>query len=145
VKRLSAPAAIVALAASMLLPLPVTAGGWATVTVVGPGTAPVAGEPWPLEVQVLQHGITPIDWEQVSLVGRDPASGMIAAANGRPADPIGRYVMDVVFPDAGEWVLQFGLHQLATEQADPLTVSVAEPDPGSPHVESVDTASAVCE
>jgi hypothetical protein len=124
-KRMSAAAATIALAASLLLTLPASAGGWATVTVVGPASAPVAGAPWPLELQVLQHGITPIDWEQVSLVGRDPASGMITAANGRPADTVGRYVMDVVFPAAGEWTLEFGLHQLALDQASPTTITVA--------------------
>jgi hypothetical protein len=50
---------------------------------------------------------------------------MVAAANGRSDDAIGRYVVEVVFPDAGEWTLEFGLHQLAT-QAIPSTVSVGE-------------------
>ena len=125
-KRVTVSAASFALAASLLLPFPAAAGGWATVTVVGPESAPVAGAPWPLEVQVLQHGVTPIDWEQISVVGRDSVSGMVAAANGRPAETVGNYVLNVVFPETGDWVLEFGLHELAVEQADSTRIKVAE-------------------
>jgi hypothetical protein len=125
-KRLFAATATLALAASVVLTPPVAAGGWASVSVVGPSSAPVAGAPWPLELEVLQHGVTPIDWETVSLVARHQANGMVTAANGRPGDAVGRYLFDVVFPDAGDWTLEFGLHQLAMTTADPTTVSVGE-------------------
>jgi hypothetical protein len=124
-KRLFAPTATLVLVASVMLTPPVAAGGWATISVVGPSSAPVAGEPWLLELEVLQHGVTPIDWEQVSLVGRNPVSGMVAAANARSDGAVGRYLVEVVFPDAGVWTLDFGLKQLAAE-ADQTTVSVGE-------------------
>ena len=123
-RRLFATAATVAIAASLVVTPPVAAGGWATVTAVGPTSAPVAGTPWPLVLEVLQHGVTPIDWEQVSLVARHPSSGTVAAANGRSSDAVGRYLVEVVFPDAGDWTLEFGLHQLEVMPADPSMVTV---------------------
>ena len=125
-KRLSATAAIVALAASLVLTPPVAAGGWAKITVVGPSSAPVAGVPWPLELEVLQHGVTPIDWERVSLVARQPSNGMVAAANAHAGDQVGRYLMDVVFPDAGDWTVEFGLLALEVMETNPITISVGE-------------------
>jgi|SRR5688500_18414184 hypothetical protein len=129
-KRLSATAAIVALATSLVLAPPAAAGGAATVSVVGPATAPVAGVPWPLELEVLQHGVTPIDWERVSLVAREPASGLVTAANGRADGKVGRYVAEVVFPEAGDWTLEFGLHELLVIPADVTTVSVVSASSG---------------
>src|SRR5688500_20091220 len=111
-KRLCATAATIALAASLVLTPHVAAGGSATVTMIGPASAPVVGVPWPLELEVLQHGVTPIDWERVSLVARNPVSGMVTAANGHPDGAVGRYRAEVVFPDAGDWMLEFGLHEL---------------------------------
>ena len=125
-KRLTATAATIALAASLVLTPPVSAGGWATITVVGPSEAPVAGSPWPLELEVLQHGVTPIDWERVSLVARQPNTGMVAAANGHAGETVGRYRMDVVFPDAGDWTVEFGLLALVVAEGSPITVSVGE-------------------
>jgi hypothetical protein len=124
-KRLFATAATVALATSMLLTPAVAAGGAATVSVVGPSTSPIAGVPWLLELEVLQHGITPIDWELVSLFARQPASGMVTAANGRPDGAVGRYVMDVTFPDAGDWTLEFGLRELLVMPAETTMVTVS--------------------
>jgi hypothetical protein len=130
-KRLIASAATVALGASLVLTPPVAAGGWATITVVGPSSAPVAGAPWPLELEVLQHGVTPIDWEQVSLVARHPATGTVAAANGRPGDAVGRYLLEVVFPEPGDWTVEFGLHDLTVAEASPTTMSVGESPTGA--------------
>jgi hypothetical protein len=125
-KRLATAAAVTALAASTLLSLPTAAGGWAAVNIVGPASAPVAGTPWQLEVQVLQHGVTPIAWEQVSVIGHNPASGLVVAANAHADDTVGRYLADVVFPDAGEWTLELGLGQLAFDP-NSTTVSVGAP------------------
>src|SRR5688572_23453128 len=144
-KRLSATAAIVALATSLVLAPPAAAGGAATVSVVGPATAPVAGVPWPLELEVLQHGVTPIDWERVSLVARDLASGLVTSANGRADGKVGRYVADVVFPEAGEWTLEFGLHQLLVVPTDSTTVSVGtSPGPDAATTATVDSSTHDC-
>jgi hypothetical protein len=144
-ERLFATAATVALAASLASAPPAVAGGWATVLVVGPASAPVAGTPWPLELEILQHGVTPIDFEQVSLIARHPASGMVAAANGRAGDAVGRYVMDVVFPDAGEWTLEFGLSQLAVSQENPNTISVGGSPPSATDTATISADAPKCD
>jgi hypothetical protein len=144
-KRLSATAAIVALATSLVLAGPVAAGGWASVRIVGSSSEPVAGMPWPLELEILQHAVTPIDWEQVSLIARHPASGMVAAANGRPGDAVGRYLMDVVFPDTGEWTLEFGLSQLEVSQENPSTVTVRGSQHDAAETEPISADAPTCD
>jgi hypothetical protein len=86
----------------------------------------VAGQPWALDLEILQHGVTPIDWEQVSLVGRNPASGEVAAANGQPNGQVGRYLVVVTFPSPGAWTFEFGLRDLELMNRTPTTVSVVE-------------------
>lgn len=145
-KRLIATAMTVTLAASLVLTPPVAAGGWATVTLVGPSSAPVAGAPWPLELEVLQHGVTPIDTERVSLVARQPASGMVTAANGHPGDAVGRYIVEVVFPDAGDWTLEFGLRELVVAPKTSTSISVGEaPSDDGARVATIDADAADCE
>ena len=124
-KRLFATAATVALAASLVATPPVSAGGWATVTVVGPSEAPVVGAAWPLELEVLQHGVTPIDWERVSMVARQPNTGTVASANAHAGDAVGRYLMDVVFPESGDWIVEFGLLALQVADESAITISVS--------------------
>jgi hypothetical protein len=143
-KRLSSAAATCALAASLLLTMPTAAGGWAAVNIIPDeaGPKPVAGVAWPLEVQVLQHGVTPIDWEQVSIVGRNPASGMVVAANAHASDTVGRYLAEVVFPDAGDWTLELGLGQLAFDpNSTTITVGASPTGMGATEKVAADVAS----
>jgi hypothetical protein len=70
--------------------------------------------------------VTPIDWEQVSLFGRNAASGEVAAANGHPNGQVGRYLLEVTFPSPGEWSFEFGLRDLEVMNRTPTTVSVAQ-------------------
>ena len=143
-QRLSVTAATISLAASLLLTMPAAAGGWATITVVGPSSAPVAGTAWPLELEVLQHGVTPIAWEQVSVVGRNPASGLVVAANARASDTVGRYMAAVVFPGAGDWTVELGLGQLAFDPTS-TTVSVgASPTDGAAGLVTIDADLPAC-
>ena len=145
-KRLSVTAATIALATSLLSGPPVAAGGAATVRVDGPSIGPVTGVPWQLELEVLQHGVTPIDWERVSLVARQPATGMVTAANGHPGDKLGRYRMEVVFPDAGEWTMEFGLLDLIVMPPERVTVSVVdEPSEGEGRPVTIGSDAASCD
>jgi hypothetical protein len=125
-KRLSAAAATLALAATLVLGAPVSAGGAATVTIAGPMSPAVAGQPWALDLEILQHGVTPIDWEQVSLIGHNVASGEVAAANGHPNGEVGSYQMEVMFPSAGDWTFEFGLRDLEVMNRTPTTISVVD-------------------
>jgi hypothetical protein len=125
-KRLSSAAATLALLSSLVLGAPAAAGGAATVTIAGPMTPAVAGQAWALDLEILQHGVTPIDSEQVSLVGHNAASGEVAAANGHPNGEIGTYRLEVTFPSAGDWTFQFGLRDLIVMNPAPVSVSVVD-------------------
>jgi hypothetical protein len=127
-KRLSGAAVTVALAATLVLGAPASAGGSATVTITGPAAPAIAGQPWALDLEILQHGVTPIDWEQVSLVGHNAASGEVAAANGHPNGAVGTYLVEVTFPSAGNWTFQFGLRDLVLMNPTPGSVTVGAPD-----------------
>jgi hypothetical protein len=135
-KRLSGAAVTAALAATLVLGAPVSAGGAATVRILDPIAPAVAGQPWALDLEILQHGMTPIDWEQVSLIGHKGASGEVVAGNGHPAGDVGRYLLVVTFPSAGDWTFEFGLRDLVVMNQTQETVTVGEstdvaPDPGS--------------
>lgn len=84
------------------------AGGWATV---GLGTLPpkdlAAGEAWPVEITVLQHGRTPLAGVRPSITIRDLKTG--AAAGTFQAEPTARtgvYRAVVRFPRAGSWAYE---------------------------------------
>jgi hypothetical protein len=145
-KRLSSAAVTAALAATLVLGPPAAAGGAATVTIAGPATGAIAGQPWAHDVEILQHGQTPIDWEQVSLIGHNALSGEVAAANGRPNGEVGRYLVEVTFPSAGDWTFEFGLRDLLVMNPEPVRVSVAASgdevvtDPGNVTTGSPDCA-----
>jgi hypothetical protein len=48
------------------------------------------------------------------------------AANAHPDDTVGRYLAELVFPDAGDWTLELGLGQLAFDP-NATTISVGGP------------------
>ena len=77
------------------------AGGWATVGLSSTPAGTEPGTPWPVEITVLQHGVTPLE-------GVEPAV-IITSGDARetfPATPTGKpgvYRAEVVFPTAGRW------------------------------------------
>ena len=76
---------------------------------------------------------------------RHPASGTVTAANGRAGEPVGRYLMEVVFPEAGDWTVEFGLQQLVVAQANPTTVNVGEsPTDEATGNATIDAAASEC-
>ena len=93
-------AAAAVLATALLVPSAATAGGFATVGVAPPeGVGP--GEQWNAELTILQHGVTPLEGVEPSvIVTRGDARREFAA---RPTGEPGVYRADVVFPTAGTW------------------------------------------
>ena len=81
---------------------PAAAGGWATVGIAPLPDAVGPGEPWNVEITVLQHGVRPLDGlAPVVTIGGD-GEGLErfgATASGKP----GVYEASVVFPEAGRW------------------------------------------
>jgi hypothetical protein len=89
------------------------AGGWATVKLSSTPRGLSAGEPWVVDITVLQHGRTPLDGLKPTLTIRKSSPRLTSGvAKGRlttrtfaarPAGKPGVYRVRVVFPSAGTW------------------------------------------
>jgi hypothetical protein len=77
------------------------AGGWATVGLSSTPAGTEPGEPWPVEITVLQHGVTPLEGVEpaVIITSGDARETFAATPTGKP----GVYRAEVVFPTAGRW------------------------------------------
>jgi YtkA-like protein len=89
------------LAGALALPAVAHAGGWATVSLSSTPDGMAAGTPWVVELEVLQHGVTPLDGVQptVILTKGDTTRTFQAKSTGEP----GVYRASVVFPTGGQW------------------------------------------
>lgn len=95
----------IAAAAALALAAGAAAGGWATVGVSPePPDGGEAGAVWNPELNVLQHGRTPLDGVQPTIELRNRDTGERASFAARPTGESGRYAARVVFPSAGTWV-----------------------------------------
>jgi cytochrome c2 len=103
-----------ALVLSLLLVLPVFAGGWAVITLDELPTNVVAGEPVTVGFTVLQHGRTPMTGIYPTVranLFKDTEFMVSAEPEGKP----GHYVATLTFPKEGEWrwfVSAFTMEQL---------------------------------
>ena len=77
------------------------AGGWATVGLSSTPAGTEPGTPWPVEITVLQHGVTPLEGVKptVIITSGDARKTFAATPTGKP----GVYRAKVVFPTAGRW------------------------------------------
>jgi hypothetical protein len=96
-------------AAAAVVAAPAHAGGWSTVglSTLPDGAAP--GEPWRVELRILQHGVSPIDGAHPAIEIWPDRPGGDAERRRFPAEPAGTpgvYRAEVVFPAAGRWDFQ---------------------------------------
>ena len=70
----------------------------------------------------LDPSIPPQGVEVASFMAQ--AVGSLFVAENAPDDTVGRYLVDMVFPEAGDWTLEFGLQQLEVIPTDQSTVTV---------------------
>jgi hypothetical protein len=77
------------------------AGGWATVGLSSTPAGTEPGKPWPVDITVLQHGVTPLEGVKPSVIitSGDARKTFAAKPTGKP----GVYRAEVVFPTAGRW------------------------------------------
>jgi hypothetical protein len=89
------------LALVLLIPPAAHAGGWATVGLSSTPAGTEPGKPWPVEITVLQHGVTPLEGVKptVIITSGDARKTFAATPTGKP----GVYRAKVVFPSAGRW------------------------------------------
>jgi len=79
-----------------------SAGGWATVGLSSLPAGTPAGGKWPVDMTVLQHGVTPLEGiAPVITITSD--GGASQQFTGQPTGKPGVYHADVVFPSAGTW------------------------------------------
>ena len=93
--------ATVTLAAALIAPSTALAGGFATVGVSPPPDGLAPGETWQVELELLQHGRTPLEGvkPRVIVTGNGEREVFLTSAGDRP----GVYRANVVFPSAGTW------------------------------------------
>src|SRR5215207_4895752 len=92
---------VLALALVLLIAPAAHAGGWATVGLSSTPAGTEPGTPWPVEITVLQHGVTPLEGVEpaVIITSGDARETFAATPTGKP----GVYRAEVVFPTAGRW------------------------------------------
>jgi hypothetical protein len=95
---------VIALAALLLaLPGAAHAGGFATVGLSSLPDGMAPGEPWQVELTILQHGRTPLEGVEPSVILRRSGRPGTRTFHARPTDRAGVYEAKVTFPSAGLW------------------------------------------
>jgi hypothetical protein len=131
VRRSGWPLCLMLVAICMFAPSAL-AGGWAVVTLDSLPSETQAGQSISLGFMVRQHGITPIDnhpWEQRPLApflsAKNTATGETIHANARKEGPLGHFVVEVVFPSAGDWQIEITPPPFAGTQLGTFAVASA--------------------
>ena len=80
------------------------AGGWATVGLSSTPAGTEPGNPWNVNMTILQHGRTPLDGlSPVITIRNGDATKSFAA---KPTGKSGVYRASVVFPSSGKWTYE---------------------------------------
>jgi hypothetical protein len=105
------------------IPISAVAGGWAMSSFDELPTSFESGETYALSYTILQHGKTPVDVGESSIIVTDPAGRTTVFEATKTKEP-GRYTVEVTFPEAGtfKWQVSQGMF----EPHDLGTIGVAE-------------------
>lgn len=111
--------AALALAAALTAPATSLAGGFATVGLSSLPDDARPGEPWVVDMTVLQHGRTPLEGVHPAMIIEPADRGTATRFDAKPTGQPGVYRAEVVFPEAGEWSYAAddgfaAVHQLGT-------------------------------
>jgi hypothetical protein len=124
---LAVPLALLVLAPSAL------AGGWATVGLSSTPAGTQPGNPWVVNLTVLQHGRTPLEGIQPTVTIRNGDAHKTFAA--KPTGEPGVYRASVVFPTAGRWTYEvnddFVAQQVHTFPAVEIGAPASAPVPAN--------------
>jgi hypothetical protein len=128
-----------ALAVALLAPSTSLGGGWATVGLSSLPDGAQPGEPWSVDLTVLQHGVTPLEGVQPRVLIRGGDGEAEKAFVAKPTERAGVYRASVVFPAAGRWTYAVDddfsqVHELGAVRigagGEPAAVAVAPADSG---------------
>jgi len=120
-----------ALGALLLFSATALGGGSVTATLTDPADGPTAGGGTVIGVDLKQHGVTPISWEQLYFMGTNRDNGDNVFAKGRPEGPVGHYEIAVTFPSAGRWDWRLQTLDLLLEESQFPSITVAPATGGS--------------
>jgi hypothetical protein len=84
----------------LVLPASAAAGGWATVGLSSLPDGTPAGGTWIVDIEVRQHGMTPLPGVEPAVLVRGPDGGVQRFA-AKPAESPGDYRAEVTFPTSG--------------------------------------------
>jgi YtkA-like len=113
------------------------AGGWATVGLSSTPAGTPPGQPWDVDITVLQHGRTPLEGvtPTVHISSGDTTKTFVAEPTGEP----GVYRARVVFPKAGSW--NYEVHDgFISDFAHTFPAVEIGDGAGSPAVPAADTS-----
>ena len=108
-------AIVLAAAVALVCASAASAGGWATVKLSSQPQGMAAGEPWIVDITVLQHGLAsqPLCCVKPTLTIRKVVAArttsstakqpLVRTFKARPTSRVGVYRARVVFPGAGTW------------------------------------------
>jgi YtkA-like len=94
---------LAAIAAVLAAPSAANAGGWATVGFDPPPDDLAPREPWPVDMTILQHGVTPVEGVKPRVIVRPAQGGDPTTFPARATGEPGVYRATVAFPSAGTW------------------------------------------
>ena len=89
--------------AGLVSPATAMAGGWATVGLSSTPDGLAPGEPWVVEIEVLQHGQTPLEGVQPKVTITEVGGGGKLSVAGEPTGRPGIYRAELDFPRGGTW------------------------------------------
>ena len=125
----------------MTAPAVAHAGGFATTGLSSTPDGLRAGEPWKVELTILQHGQTPMSDLSPEIVTVN-ADGNRTTFRAKPTGEPGRYTASVRFPKSGQWryVVYDGFNNampttfpaVVIRPAGDGTTTVRRPDPVGP-------------
>jgi cytochrome c2 len=126
--------------ASLIFAVPAFAGGWAVITLDDLPTNVVAGDPLTVGFTVLQHGKTPMDGLEPTIIA-DLYKEQEFVVNAEPSGKPGHYTATLTFPKEGEW--RWFINAFTVNQLMP-TLNVVAPVDGvvNQPVASVETVPA---
>jgi cytochrome c2 len=121
--------------ASLVLAIPVLAGGWAVITLDELPTDVQAGEPVTVGFMVRQHGITPMEGLDPTITARlgfNDKFVVQAAPEGEP----GHYTAALTFPREGNW--EWSIQAFSMDQPMPVLQVSSKAEAANPPVTNVE-------
>jgi hypothetical protein len=118
------------LGAALIAPATAIGGGWATVGLAPPPDDIRAGTTWVANLEILQHGVTPLEDVEPKVIVSGAGERQVFRA--RPTGKPGFYRAEVVFPGGGTWSYEVDDGFTQTHTFPPVKVGGEPATPAPP-------------